>query len=147
MKIERFSAGDLIPRVEQLLREEFKEKGILFTWPSKCNIELEADRNMLEQVLINLVKNSVEALRFTSAPELEISCYREGDTHVCLSVRDNGEGIPAVELEEVFVAFYTTRDEGSGIGLSLCRQIIRSHNGRTHIESVPGEGTRVLITL
>ncbi|TFH19618.1 MAG: GHKL domain-containing protein [Bacteroidia bacterium] len=147
MKTERFPAGELIPKVEQLFREEFKEKGIRFLGPSKCNIELEADRQMLEQELINLVKNSVEALRNTEDPEIELSCYREGDTQVCLSVRDNGEGIPEDKLEQVFVPFFTTREEGSGIGLSLCRQIIRSHNGRTHIESVPGEGTRVVITL
>ena len=147
MKIERFPAGELIPRVEQLFKEEFKENGIRFLCPSKCNITLEADRNMLEQVLINLVKNSVEAVQNTLDPEIELSCYRESGKHICLSVRDNGEGIPEDKLEQVFVPFFTTREEGSGIGLSLCRQIIRSHNGRTHIESVPGEGTRVLITL
>jgi len=147
MKTERFPAGEMVPRIEQLFKEELKEKGIRFLWPSKCKIELEADRQMLEQVLINLVKNSVEALRNTEDPEIELSCYRQGDNHVCLSIRDNGEGIPVDKLEQVFVPFFTTREEGSGIGLSLCRQIIRSHNGRTHIESTPGEGTQVVITL
>jgi nitrogen fixation/metabolism regulation signal transduction histidine kinase len=147
MRTERFPAGELIPKIEQLFREEFKEKGIHFVWPSKCNIVLEADRQMLEQVLINLVKNSVEALQNTADPQIELSCYREGDKHICLSVRDNGEGIAEDKLEQVFVPFFSTREKGSGIGLSLCRQIIRSHNGRTHIESAPGEGTRVVITL
>ena len=147
MKPERFPAGKLILKVEQLLRQELNEKGIRLIWPSKCKIELDADRQMLEQVLINLVKNSVEAVRNSEDPEIELSCYRDGDKHICLSVRDNGEGIPEEKLEQVFVPFFTTREEGSGIGLSLCRQIIRSHNGRTHIESAPGEGTRVVITL
>ena len=71
----------------------------------------------------------------------------DGEMHICLSVRDNGEGIPEEKLEQVFIPFFTTREDGSGIGLSLCRQIIRSHNGKTHIESLPGEGTRVVITL
>jgi hypothetical protein len=59
----------------------------------------------------------------------------------------HGEGIQGDKLEQVFVPFFTTRKEGSGIGLSLCRQIVRSHKGRMQIESEPEEGTRVIITL
>ncbi len=147
MNIEPFPAGDLFTKVEQLFKEDLKQKDIRIKWPSQCNAEIEADRQMLEQVMINLVKNSVEALRNREDPEIELSCYRDADDHICLSVRDNGEGIQGDKLEQVFVPFFTTRKEGSGIGLSLCRQIIRSHKGRTHIESVPGEGTRVVITL
>ena len=145
MKIERFPAGELIPKIEQLFKEEFKEKGIRFMCPSKCNIELEADRNMLEQVLINLVKNSLDAVQNTPDPEIDLSCYREGGTHICLSVRDNGEGIPEDKLEQVFVPFFTPREDGSGIGLSLCKQIIQFHNGRIDMESSPGLGTTVTI--
>lgn len=146
MKMERFPAGDLFTKMEQLFKEELNAKDIRFNWPSQCNAELEADRQMLEQVLINLVKNSVEALRNREDPAIELSCYRDADNHICLAVRDNGEGIPEDKLEQVFVPFFTTREEGSGIGLSLCKQIIRSHKGRTHIESAPGQGTRVVIT-
>jgi len=147
MKMEHFPAADLFSKIEQLLKEDLKGKGIQIKWPSQCSAEIEADRQMMEQVMINLVKNSMEALRNQEYPEIELSCYKDTDGHICLSVSDNGEGIPEEKLEQVFVPFFTTRDEGSGIGLSLCRQIIRSHNGRTHIESVPGEGTRVIITL
>jgi len=147
IKTQRFPAGDLISKIEQLFQEEFQDLGIRFLRPSTCRIELEADRHMLEQVLINLVRNSLDALQKTESPEIELLCYREGEKQVCLSVRDNGEGIPEDKLEQVFVPFFTTRETGSGIGLSLCRQIIRSHQGRTHIESVPGKGTRVVIIL
>jgi signal transduction histidine kinase len=147
MKTQRFPAGELISKIEHLFQEEFQDQGIRFLRPSKCTIELEADRHMLEQVLINLVRNSVDALQKTERPEIEISCYPEGEKHISFSVRDNGEGIPEDKLEQVFVPFYTTRETGSGIGLSLCRQIIRSHQGRTSIESVPGKGTRVVISL
>jgi len=147
MKMERFPASDLFSKMEQLFKEEFQTKDIKFTWPSQCDAELDADRHMLEQVLINLVKNSAEALRNREDPEIELSCYQDPDNHTCLAVRDNGEGIPQDKLEQVFVPFFTTREEGSGIGLSLCKQIIRSHQGRTHIESIPGHGTRVVITL
>jgi len=147
IKTERFTAMELIPKIEQLFQEEFMEKNIRFLRPSKCHIELEADHQMLEQVLINLVRNAVDALQNKEDPEIELSCYREGDKHVCLAIRDNGEGIPEDKLEQVFVPFFTTRESGSGIGLSLCRQIIRSHNGRMHIDSAPDEGTRVVIVL
>ena len=147
MQTERFPAMELIPKIEQLFLAEFQDRGIHFLRPSKCHIDLEADRHMLEQVLINLVRNSVQALQNTKNPEIELSCFRGGENHVCLSVRDNGEGIPEDKLKQVFIPFFTTRESGSGIGLSLCRQIIRSHNGRMQIDSSPGEGTRVVITL
>jgi nitrogen fixation/metabolism regulation signal transduction histidine kinase len=147
LKMERFLAGELFAKLEHLYKEEFHAKGILLNWPSPCNTELEADRQMLEQVLINLVKNSMEAFVTSKDPEIELSCHRDADDHICLVVRDNGEGIHRDKLDQVFVPFFTTREEGSGIGLSLCKQIIRSHGGTIHIESAPGEGTRVIITL
>lgn len=147
IKKEHFPAEDLFAKVKQLFNEELEAKGIQIIWPSGCNAELNADPRMLEQVMINLVKNSMEALTKTKDPEIELSCYLDADGHYSLSVRDNGEGIPEEKLEQVYIPFYSTREKGSGIGLSLCRQIIRSHNGKTHIESTPGEGTRVIITL
>lgn len=147
MKLETFPAGELFARVKQLFKEDLKEQGIRIIWPSDCHTELLADPQMLEQVMINLVKNSVEALSNRKDPEIELSCYRDDEDNICLSVSDNGEGIPEEKLEQVYIPFYSTREKGSGIGLSLCRQIIRSHHGRTHIESAPGQGTRVIITL
>jgi len=147
MQAEKFPASELLEKVEQLFKEELEEKGIRLIRPRICNIELEADRQMLEQVLINLLKNSVEAVRNTSHPVIELACAREGDKYIHLAVLDNGEGIPKDKLEQVFVPFYTTREDGSGIGLSLCRQIIRSHMGRIHIESEVGKGTRVVLIL
>lgn len=147
MKAEHFPAGKLLDKVEQLFKGELEEKNIRLSRPPKCNIELTADRQMLEQVLINLVKNSVEALQNSDNPEIVFACTREGDKLIHLSVSDNGEGVQEDKLEQVFVPFFTTRENGSGIGLSLCRQIIRSHNGRMLIESETGKGTRVIITL
>jgi len=147
MKLERFSGADLFKKLDLLYKEELLEAGIRLKYPPDCNAVLEADKQMLEQVLINLVKNAVEALRNSEDPEIELSCFMDTRDHICLSVRDNGEGIAEDKLKQVFVPFFTTRAEGSGIGLSLCRQIIRMHHGRTEIKSVPGKGTRVVITL
>jgi two-component system nitrogen regulation sensor histidine kinase NtrY len=147
MKMERFTADELFENLEQLFGEEFRRKGIRLNRSSPCNVELNADRQMLEQVLINLVKNSTEALERSEQPEIELSCFRDGDDNIRLAVRDNGEGIPSDKMDQVFVPFFTTREEGSGIGLSLCKQIIRSHGGTIHMESTPDQGTLVVIHL
>lgn len=147
LKLIKFPAGDLFTKVEQLYMEELNDLAIQLNCQSDCSYELEADRQLLEQVLINLMKNSVEAVRNTQDPKIELSCYRDADNHTCLSIRDNGEGIPPDKLEQVFVPFFTTRKDGSGIGLSLCKQIIRLHKGRIHMESTPNEGSNVIIKL
>ena len=147
LKPERFPSDDLFAKTEQLFKEEFEDRGIRFIRPATCNIEVEADRQMLEQVLINLIKNALEAFQDTSDPEIKLSCQLENNNQLCISVRDNGEGIPAEKQEQVFVPFFTTREEGSGIGLSLCRQIIRLHNGQILMDSSPLKGTNVIIRL
>ena len=147
MKIERFQAGDLFEKMEQLFTEELKSKGVSLKRAPQCNIELEADPQMMEQVLINLMKNSLEALSGQHDPEIELSCYKDSNNQICLAVGDNGEGIPKDKLDQVFVPFFTTREEGSGIGLSLCRQIIRLHKGQILMDSSPGKGTKIIIRI
>ena len=145
IKLERFPAGDLFARTEQLFKEEISKKGIRLILQAACNTEIKADRQMLEQVLINLIKNATEALRETENPEIELSCRLENDQDLRISIRDNGEGIPPEKQEQVFIPFFTTRENGSGIGLSLCRQIIRLHKGQIHMESSQGGGTLVIL--
>lgn len=147
MKMERFVASELFLKLEQLFREEFQTQGIKLGLPAECNVQMEADRQMMEQVLINLVKNSVEAVQKTKDPLIDLACFQDPDGNICLQVSDNGEGIPPDKLDQVFIPFFTTREDGSGIGLSLCRQIIRSHRGNLSIESQQGQGTQVIISL
>ena len=147
LKLERFSAEELFAKMDQFFRADLKAKKIRIRWPESCHTTLEADRQMLEQVMINLVKNSMEALHNREDPEIVLSCHLDAEDRICLSVSDNGEGVPADKLEQVFVPFFTTREQGSGIGLSLCKQIIQSHGGSIHMESAPGKGTRVVIHL
>jgi nitrogen fixation/metabolism regulation signal transduction histidine kinase len=147
LKPERFPAAVLMEKVEQLFREELKQQSIRLILPYECKLELEADRQMLEQVLINLVKNALDAVAPIPDPEIELSCHREASQQICLSVRDNGPGIAPDKLDQVFVPFFTTKDEGSGIGLSLCKQIIQLHHGKIELDSTPGKGTRVSIRL
>ena len=108
-----------------------------------------ADRSQLEQVLINLIKNAYES----GATEVEISAESlpsiEGGAGggSAIRIRDNGSGMPADVLEHAFIPFFTTKPTGTGIGLSLCRQIVLKHGGTIHIDSIPGKGTLITLKL
>ena len=96
---------------------------------------IEADKSQLEQVLINLFKNSVEAMSDTDEKIIEINSSQEGNwQHI--SIRDLGTGI--ANLDNIFVPFYSTKPQGSGIGLALCRQILFNHNGSIKIDNYQG---------
>ncbi|MFH0760207.1 MAG: ATP-binding protein [Bacteroidota bacterium] len=98
---------------------------------------MNADGNLIEQVLINLVKNALEALDGVEKPVIELLASSVQD-QVIIQVSDNGKGIPPELMEDVFVPFFTTKQTGSGIGLSLSRQIVRLHGGSMTVQSVPG---------
>jgi len=108
---------------------------------------IQGDENLLNQVVINLVKNSVEALETVPDKELSIHLSPAGDHKITLRVRDNGRGIPPGELHKIFIPFYSTKDDGSGIGLSFSRQIIRMHDGKITIHSEEGKGTSMVLWL
>lgn len=97
-------------------------------------LEVEADRSLLEQAVINLLKNALDASRDSPAPKVALACAA-ADDHVIVTVRDNGEGVPPDRLETIFVPFYTSRSGGSGIGLSLARQIAQAHGGQLTVRN------------
>ena len=108
------------------------------------DISLVADDRLLAQVFINVVKNSIEAFGKCKEDDfISLSGSRNPDGRVVLTIKDNGPGMDADTLEKIFVPFFTTKETGSGIGLSLSRQIIRIHNGNITCDSTPGEGTTV----
>jgi nitrogen fixation/metabolism regulation signal transduction histidine kinase len=101
------------------------------------NIELYADENLVSQVLINLIKNAIEANEKNPKAQIRIIAkYNNKVPEIC--VADNGPGISNEHLKEIFVPFFTTRENGSGIGLSLSKQIMRAHEGRLTVRSEPG---------
>ena len=118
-------------------------KGIMLKVNCMNTEPLQADPKMLEQVVINLVKNSMEALEKTRDPFIELGYYPDEEQRKVITVTDNGTGIEPETLDQVFVPFFTTKEGGSGIGLSLCRQIMRMHQGEIEIDSEPGKGTVV----
>ena len=98
------------------------------------SLEIHADRQLLDQVLVNVVKNAVDAIKDSASPKLQLSGKLDLG-RVLISVQDNGSGIAADAIDQVFVPFFTTKREGSGIGLSLCRQIMTAHHGEIVLES------------
>jgi len=114
----------------------------------KLNVEIEypdnvlfADADQISLVLINLLKNAIEANRENETAMITISVNSNSDNSVEICVADNGPGIPSSQIDEIFVPFFTTRKEGSGIGLSISRQIMRLHGGNLKVRSVPGKET------
>ena len=101
---------------------------------------LTIDTSQIEQVIINLVKNATYALQDCKEPQIEIKAYSKAGKKV-IEVTDNGAGIPEKEKKEIFVPFFSTKKEGSGIGLSLSKQIMHLHNGNITFSSEEGNGT------
>jgi two-component system, NtrC family, nitrogen regulation sensor histidine kinase NtrY len=137
-----FRVDDLISRIKILygsLENSTCVKLSVFINPS--GMELLADENQVSQVLLNLVKNALQATVNNPEGKIGISAGFNTDQHAEIRVIDNGIGIPDEILEQIFVPFFTTRENGSGIGLSLSRQIMRLHGGTLQVRSVPGKET------
>ncbi len=110
------------------------------------NFTFFADEQMIVQVVINLVKNAVEALQEIVDPKVRIT-IEQNASNIFLNVEDNGMGIPPEIMDEIFIPFFTTKENGSGIGLSLSRHILRLHSGTLKVNSVQGEKTQFTLVL
>jgi len=128
---------ELFKRVSQLYESDAESNGIRLDVTCHRSVFINADGKLLEQVLINLTKNALEALDGVENPHVELSAHSSQDQMV-LQVSDNGRGIPPELMDDIFVPFFTTKQKGSGIGLSLSRQIIRLHGGSMTVQSEPG---------
>jgi two-component system, NtrC family, nitrogen regulation sensor histidine kinase NtrY len=129
-----------------LMRSEVVKNNVDIKLQLSEELRVRADEPLIQQVLINLIKNSIEALSEVENGKITIETSKiENRVHVSLS--DNGVGIHPDVLERVFVPFFTTKKTGTGIGLSLARQIIKLHNGSLYLKSEPGKGTIVLLEL
>ena len=144
---ELVEARHLVQEISTLFKPELDRKGI--TLEAICPahpVTFQADPALLEQVLINLVKNAADAVADRDNPTIQVKVQKLGPKSQIM-VMDNGPGIPEEAMDQIFVPFFTTKKEGSGIGLSLSRQIMRMHKGNIEIHSVEREGTVVTLTL
>jgi len=132
--------------VELLMKNRFDEEGIEFKILHKeIRKELIGDEKLLSQVVINLLNNSIDALKNSEKKKINITVTEGATGKIKLSVTDNGSGIAPEEIEKIFIPFYTTRENGSGIGLSLSRQIMRLHKGSITAFSQVGVQTTIVL--
>jgi nitrogen fixation/metabolism regulation signal transduction histidine kinase len=136
-KIKTVRMKDLIEKVSMFLKPEMKKAGVDFHYEfSSEYLTIQADVEMIEQVLINLLKNALEAVQQSENATVQL-VGRYDENHVKIEVTDNGPGIIPEAMDHIFVPFYTTKKSGSGIGLSLSRQIMQLHNGTLSATSTP----------
>ncbi|MDY4249043.1 HAMP domain-containing sensor histidine kinase [Bacteroides pyogenes] len=137
---ERFSLTGLLRELSYLLQPDFERQQIRFTLNAPSEVFVSGDKKQLSQVFLNLLKNSVQALSGHNAGEILVRI--DGTDPLLISFTDNGPGIPDEIREKIFVPFFSTKKEGMGIGLSLCREIIQRHEGAFYLsESRPGRTT------
>lgn len=150
-QLENVLICDLIRPILNLLRFDIEENKI------KVNLNIEpetlmisVDKEQMEQVLINLIKNAIQALEendeLGKPKEISICATVESDDRIAVRIKDNGTGIDEEALKKVFIPFFTTKKSGSGIGLSLSKQIMRKHNGNISVQSVVNEGTEFTLS-
>ncbi|WP_207428978.1 PAS domain-containing sensor histidine kinase [Pedobacter sp. SYSU D00535] len=142
LNLERVYVRDLFESQSNLMSPTLAEKGIELEIILKDpSISLDVDRNLLEQVLINLLVNAIEAVKGTELPKIMLTAERDGQRRCVVHVIDNGCGIPSELLDQIFVPFFSTKKNGSGVGLNLCRQIMALHKGSVNVKTIEGAGT------
>lgn len=136
----RSNIKEFLDGMERLMSNELSRKNVRLTIEADHKIEIDLDPVLLEQVLINMVTNSLHALDNVTNPRIRIHAGHH-DKQPFIEISDNGKGISSKELSEIFIPFFTTKKEGSGIGLSLSKQILAAHGGSIKVQSVVNEGT------
>lgn len=132
---------ELVTRVYTLLKADLDKKAIQFNVLLQQDLHILADAELIEQVLINLLLNAIDAVEGRESPAIELAGAVNSSGQTILQVKDNGRGIDEQVLPNIFVPFFTTKKKGSGIGLSLSRQIMWLHQGNITVESAIGKGT------
>lgn len=141
--LQKVFVRDLFERLQQLMQPLFEQKNIEMEVILKDpGISLMADTSLLEQLIINLLTNAMNAVKEKTDPQITLSARETNKNKITIKVNDNGVGIPSQNLDKIFIPFFSTTNS-SGIGLSLCKQIMMVHNGNIQIQSVEGEGTSI----
>jgi len=145
LNLTRIYVRDLFENLHVLMEPTFEQKGIEMEIILKDpDMTLDADVSLIEQVLINLVVNAVEAVKDGAEPTITLL----GTTYngrPLVKVADNGTGMSPELMENIFIPFFSTKKTGSGIGLSLCKQIMLLHKGNIQVQSIEGEGSSFLM--
>ena len=145
-KPEKVQVSKIIERASTLVAADMKQAGILFdTTPTDTSLSFIVDPGQIEMILINLLKNAREAfdgMRSQEERRVALSAQSDSRGHILISVEDNGPGIEEDLLEEIFIPFFSAKVTGTGVGLSISKQIMQLHGGDIRVESTPGKGAR-----
>jgi len=136
----------LLEEMALLHKKELADHGITINVEvMPAELIVKADKTMIEQVLINLIKNAIQSFDEQPTKVIALKAYSSEKGNPVISVKDNGAGIDVEALEKIFIPFFSTKKTGSGIGLSLSKQIMRQHEGNITVKSKLGEGTEFLL--
>jgi signal transduction histidine kinase len=136
----RFTVESLFSKCKLLMESDISDNIKIIENVSPADLEIEADFAQIEQILLNLIRNAAEALSGRKNGTIQLNAFKADDGTV-IKVEDNGTGISGDIIEDIFVPFYTTKKSGSGIGLSLSRQIMQNHYGTISVNSSPDKGS------
>ncbi len=146
-KFQILVLNEFFEHLQMFFQSQFEEKEIRSSFRADPDtLEVTADPGLLEQVMINLVMNAIQAVADTEQPSIEVQGYMDVRGRITIEVSDNGPGILDEVIDKAFIPFFTTKKEGSGIGLSLSRQIMRLHGGSIHVSSTPNIKTTFRLT-
>lgn len=141
-KFERIEIAELFGQLEILLQHQLESQEItLIQELNPPDLILFADKHQIEQVMINLLQNAIQALEESLTKHIVLRAFIDESGKIILEVTDTGKGIEEEALSKIFIPFFTTKSKGSGIGLSLSKQIMRRHKGNIQVRSYIGEGS------
>ncbi|WP_031425222.1 sensor histidine kinase [Flavimarina sp. Hel_I_48] len=147
INVSNVTAVELFKSLGDLMQPSLSKKNIklLFSVENE-QMELQIDSYLIEQVLINLILNAIEACTSVEKGEVMVSAKRNMRGENIIQVADNGHGIPEDILDSIFIPFFSTKKTGSGVGLSLSKQIMTLHQGKIQVSSVLGKGSLITLT-
>jgi two-component system, NtrC family, nitrogen regulation sensor histidine kinase NtrY len=139
-----FQVDELLKRITQLMGPELARRGIGFEQRLEPqSIRVHADPDLIEQALINVLRNAMDAVAESPQPRIHITAEMDNAGRTVLGIEDNGHGMEDAVRDNIFVPFFTTKRNGSGVGLSLVRQIVRAHGGNISVRTAAGQGTTI----
>jgi signal transduction histidine kinase len=145
-KIEEVHIYPFIQKILSLIKPECEENDVSIYLNVAEDSRISFDPQLIEQVIINLIRNSIQAFEgIDTKREIRVSACIDGLTGTQISVKDNGCGIDTDNMDNIFIPFYTTREKGSGIGLSFAKQIMRLHGGQISVRSDINRGAEFIL--